>query len=170
MTSAVFRSRPQGVLRVLASLSCAASLLALAPAHAADKSIGSSYPKGTGRGPLMSRAELRQCMAQHERIVAERDEMTKLQEQINKEKDELARSGAELKEQMVWLDRYSPEAVAEFNTQSSARDKLIDAYEARVPAYNRRVEALVAERAAFAKSCENRRFDEKDEMAIKSGK
>jgi hypothetical protein len=170
MTSAAFRSRPLRVLRVLASLSCAASLLALWPAHAADKSIGSSYPKGTGRGPLMSRAELRQCMAQHEKVVAERDEVTKLQEQINKEKDELARSGAELKEQMVWLDRYSPEAVAEFNARSSARDKLIDAYEARVPAYNRRVEALLAERAAFAKSCENRRFDEKDEIAIKAGK
>ena len=129
-----------------------------------------SYPKGKGSGPLLTRDELRQCMALHDRTRAQRDEITRLQQQIAQDKDEIARRGDELKEQTTWLDRYSEPAVAQYNEQAQARDKMIDAYETRVAAHNAQAEALKTDSAAFTKNCGNRRYDEKDELAIQKGK
>jgi len=129
-----------------------------------------SYPKGKGSGPLLTRDELRQCMALHDRTRTQRDEITRLQQQIAQDKDEIMRRGDALKEQMIWLDRYSEPAVAQYSEQALARDKMIDAYEARVAAHNAQADALKNDSAAFAKSCENRRYDEKDEQAIQKGK
>ncbi len=148
----------------LSALLCAITLLAAPASQAAP------YPKGKGSGLLLSRDELRQCMAQHERMRAQRDELARLQQQIDEDKDEIKRSGVDLTEQLVWLDRTSESAVTQYNQQATARDKKIDAYEARVAAFNAQVDALKADGAAFAKNCENRRFDEKDEAAIKKGK
>jgi hypothetical protein len=39
-----------------------------------------------------------------------------------------------------------------------------------VTAFNARVEANNGDREAYAKACENRRFFEEDEIAIKKGK
>jgi hypothetical protein len=147
-----------------AGIALTALVCAVMSAHAG------SYPKGKGSGPLLTRNELRQCMALHERTRTQRDEIDRLEQLIGQDKDDIARRGADLKEQMVWLDRYSEPAVAQYNEQSQARDKMIDAYEARVAAHNAQAEAWKADTAAFAKNCENRRYDEKDEQAIQKGK
>ena len=57
-----------------------------------------------------------------------------------------------------------------YNAQAAGRDAAIDAFESRAEAYNQRAEALKGEQAAFAKACDNRRYDEKDELEIRSGK
>ena len=64
----------------------------------------------------------------------------------------------------------SAEAVAAYNEQTEARDKQIDDYQARVTAFNARVESNKTDRDAYAKGCENRRFFEDDEIAIKKSK
>ena len=78
--------------------------------------------------------------------------------------------GQSLKEQLAALDRSSQEAVDQYNGRAAARDQRIDALEARMAPFNARVEAVAAERAAFGKRCDNRRYDERDEIAIKNGK
>jgi len=60
--------------------------------------------------------------------------------------------------------------VAAYNEQAQARDTQIDDYQARVTTFNARVEARQAERDAFAKNCNNRRYFEEDEIAIKKGR
>ena len=83
---------------------------------------------------------------------------------------EIKRLDAAHKEKFVSLDRTSAEAVDAYNTESQQLDKLIDAYNAGTPAFNAKVDALQAERTSFAKDCDNRNYDEKDELAIKNGK
>ena len=78
--------------------------------------------------------------------------------------------GNALKEQLAALDRTSQEAVDRYNAQAAERDKRIDAFEARMPPFNEKVENLANERAAFSKRCDNRRYDELDEIAIRKGK
>ena len=39
-----------------------------------------------------------------------------------------------------------------------------------MPAFNTEVEALKADRAVHAKTCENKRYDENDEIMIRKGK
>ena len=61
-------------------------------------------------------------------------------------------------------------AVNAYNERAQARDARIDAYEASIERYNTRATALNADHDAFARSCDNRRFLEDDETAIKKGK
>ena len=157
------------VLPSLVALLCTSALLT--PTLAADPAAQRSFGvKSKAGGPLLTRAELRDCMARDERVRAQTDETVKLQALMDQEKAEVTRLGAALKERLDALDRTSADAVNAYNEQALAFDKRVDAYNAGTPAFNAKVDALKSEREAFAKGCENRRFDEKDEIAIRGGK
>ena len=136
----------------------------------AQKVKEGSFGKGKSGGPLLTRNQLRECMSQQQRIAVQADETLALQSQFDRDKAEIQRQGAALKEELAALDRSNAELVDQYNVKAAARDKMIDDFEARAPAYNLRVQQLKTERDAFATACENRRFDEKDEIAIKNGK
>ncbi|KNZ30944.1 MAG: hypothetical protein AD742_19975 [Methylibium sp. NZG] len=164
---------PHPLLSRIALLFASALTLStsMLPAHAADPPRQGSFGvKSKAGGPLLSRAELRECMARDERVRTQAAATVKLQAQLDQEKAEVTRLGATLKAQMEALDRTNAEAVNAYNEQAQAFDKRVDAYNAGTPAFNAKVETLQREREAFAKGCENRRFDEKDEIAIRNGK
>ena len=130
----------------------------------------SSFGKGKPSGPLLTRAQLRECMAQQERMRVMTDEAVVLQTQFNAEKADLAQQGLVLKDELAALDRTNVQAVELYNVKAAARDKAIDTFEAGTDAYNKRVKRLTMEREIFVSGCENRRYDEKDEVAIQQGK
>ena len=146
-----------------------AAALAATPSLAAERKE-KSFGKGKPGGLLLTPAQLRDCLARQDRVHAGSDETAKQQASLAADRAEIDRRGAALKDQLATLDRTSAEAVAAYNEQAQERDRLVDTYEAAVPAFNARVEALKAEQAAFAKACENRRYDEADELAIRKGK
>lgn len=146
-------------------------LLTTGAVHAADK------PKkqgtlGTGKavGAYLTRDQLRACLAQHDRATQVDADLKQEQAALADLKAQIASSGDALKLQLDVVDRASADAVAAYNEQAQARDKEIDDYQARVTAFNARVEARQAEREAYAKNCDNRRYFEEDEIAIKKGK
>ena len=143
-------------------------LLFAAAAQAADKPA--SFGKGKATGPLLSRAQLRECLAQQGRLQTLSADAAKLQAGMAADEAEIKRLDAAHKEKFASLDRTSAEAVVAYNAESQQLDKLIDVYNAGTPAFNAKVDALQAERASFAKDCDNRNYDEKDELAIKNGK
>ena len=145
-----------------------AALVSGAAAVAADKPA--AFGKGKATGPLLTRAQLRECLAQQGRIQSLSAEAQKLQLGMNAEADEITRLAAANKEKLAALDRSNIEAVDTFNKDANRLDQMIDAYNARTPGFNAKVDALQAERDAFAKDCDNRNYDEKDEIAIKNGK
>ena len=136
----------------------------------AQKVKEGSFGKGKAGGPLLTRNQLRDCMSQQQRMAVQGDETLALQSQLERDKAEIQRQGVALKEELAALDRTNAELVDQYNVKAAARDKMIDDFEARAPAYNLRVQQLKTEREAFAVACENRRFDEKDEIAIKNAK
>jgi chromosome segregation ATPase len=143
-----------------------AALAGLLAAHAQAASFGD----GKAKGPLLTRAELRECLAQQQRLRGDAEAMRSERERIEADKAELQRKGDELRDQLAALDRSSPDAVDAYNQRALDRDAAIDALEARMPPFNAKVEALAAAREAFVKRCENRRYDERDEIAIRNGK
>jgi flagellar motility protein MotE (MotC chaperone) len=165
-----FDSSTARLARVLPALLCAMALSVPTPGRSADKPKVGGFGKPKAGSPLLSRAELRDCLARKERIRVQREETTKLQADLARDKEEITRLEKELQQQSSTLDRTSQAAVDSYNEQALARNKLIDAYEAATPAYNAKVEALTADAGAFAKACENRRYDEDDEIAIQRGK
>lgn len=148
---------------------CTGALIASAQAVEPAKQ-GSFGVKSKASGPLLTRAELRDCMARDQKVRALGDEVVKLQAEMDKERTEVTRLGASLKEQLDALDRTNADAVNAYNEQAQAFDKRVDAYNAGTPAFNAKVDSLKNEREVFTKGCENRRFDEKDEIAIRNGK
>jgi hypothetical protein len=163
-------TRPTRLARATSALCCAVAVLAANSVQAADKPKEGAFGKPKPGSLLLSRAELRQCLTQKDRIRAQTEEMQKQQDKLARDKEEIVRLGAELKDKLAALDRSSQEAVDQYNVEAAARDKLIDAYEAATPGFNAKVEALTAQRDAFVKACDNRRYDEKDELAIQRGK
>ena len=177
--SMMFRFR-QVRLAHIPALCCAASLLSAPLAYAADppkeaapskaKAKAPAKPPAKPLVPLLTRDELRACMATKERLRVTREETLKTQDQLTKDKEEVERVGVELRERLVTLDRTNKEAVDKFNVDTNARNDLIDALKAGSTAFNTKVDELTAEREKYSKACENKKFDEDDEKAIKAGK
>jgi hypothetical protein len=163
-------TRSMHPVRAFSALCCAVALFAASTGQAADKPKEGAFGKPKPGSLLLSRAELRECLAQKDRIRVQSEEMQKQQDKLARDKEEIVRLGAELKDKLAAIDRSSQEAVDQYNVEAAARDKLIDAYEAATPGFNAKVDALTAQREAFVKGCDNRRYDEKDELAIQRGK
>ena len=152
------------------SLILCAAALPQAAAAPGDKLRLGMFGSGKAVGPLLTRAELRECFVLQGRIKSGTDTAAADREQLQKEKAELVRQGEELKAQFAALDRTSVEAIEQYRANALARDKAIDAFEARTSEFNGRLTALGEDRAGFTQRCDNRRFDELDEAAIRNGK
>lgn len=159
-------------MRPLAALSLALTIAALGTGASAapEKLRLGVFGSGKGAGPLLTRAELRECLALKERVDTGSEAAARDREQIEKEKAELIRQGNELKAELETLDRTSEEAVEQYRGRAAARDKAIEAFDVRAAEFNDRIGALNADRSNFAKRCDNRRFDQVDEEAIRKGK
>lgn len=160
---------PKPMRRIATSLFLLAAALGSAQA-AADKLRIGVFGSGKGAGALLTKAELRECLAIEARVVGGADAAARDRAQLEKEKAELMRQGEVLKAELETLDRTSAEAVDGYNARAQARDKAIDAFEARSDAFNVRVAAIDADRATFRQRCDNRRFDQADEEALRKGK
>lgn len=146
------------------------ALLAVAgDAGAAEKTRKDAAAKPSGSA-LLTPAQLRECVDQKERLHSQTDDALRDKAAIETDKAEITRSGTSLGEQSATLDKTSAEAVDAYNAQVDARDKLIDSYQARVTAYNLKAEAVKATKEGYEKSCENRRYDERDLNDVKRKK
>ena len=146
-------------------------LLTAGTGHAADKpKKQGAFGTGKAVGAYLTRDQLRACLAQHAQTMRRDAALQQEQAALTNAKAEIARSGDVLKLQLEVVDRTQADAVAAYNEQAKARDQQIDGYQARVTAFNTRVDARQTDRDAFAKNCDNRRYFEEDEIAIKKGK
>lgn len=170
-----FASNPPTAMRTFAHPMLILPLLAalVAPtAFAADKPLKKEGNFGGAKatGAYLTKEQLRSCFAKQDKIKADDEELTKEQAAIAAQKTEIARVGDELKAKLETLDRTSAEAVDGHNNAVQARDKQIDAYQARVTVFNPRAEANRAAHEEFASGCSKRRYLEEDETAIRKGK
>jgi len=148
----------------------ATALLIAVSSHAADKPKEATFGGGKAGGAFLTRNQLRDCMAQQGKVKQQQAEMLTLQDKLNTDKVEIGKTGETLKADLEALDRTSPDAVNAYNERAVARDKKIDEYQQQVDQFNGRVDGVRAEREAFSKACENRRYFEDDEAAIRKGK
>ena len=119
---------------------------------------------------ILTPAQLQECVHQKERLHAQTDDALKDKAAIEADKAEIARLGTSLAEERATVDRTSEAAVDAYNAKFDQRDKLIETYESRVNAYNLKAEAVKATKEGYEKSCENRRYDERDLNDIKRKK
>lgn len=163
-------SRSAVVRRAVASLTLAALAFAggIGVAQAADaaapagkRQFGTGKPQGS-----LDRNALRTCLNEQARIKSLADAYADSGQALEAKKDEVARFEAALKDEVATLDRTQQAAVDAFNAKVQQRDRMIEDYNAAVPAFNQQGEALKAQREAWVQACGNRSYDEIDYYAI----
>jgi hypothetical protein len=162
---------PTAMRHLTRSLLILPLVIVTAAAFAADKPAKKEGGFGDkASGAYLTKEQLRSCIAQRDKVKADDDELLAEQAAIGAQKDQIARVGDTLKSQLETVDRTNAEAIAAYNEAVQGRDKQIDTYQARVTAFNGRVDVNQAAHATFGQACSNRRYFEEDEAAIKKGK
>src|SRR5579864_2120981 len=80
--------------------------------------------------PLLTPAQLRDCVSQKEKLHSQVDDALKDKAGVEADKAEIARTDGELSSEVGTLDRTSAEAVNAFNEKVQARARMAEAYEA----------------------------------------
>jgi hypothetical protein len=158
------------ISRLVLPLVVLAGLTAAFASSAADKAPARAASAPAPRTPILTPAQLKECVTHKERLHAQTDDALKDKAAIEADKAEIARLNASLVEERETIDRTSDVAVDAFNAKLGQRDKLISTYESRVTAYNLKAETVKATREGYEKSCENRRYDERDLNDLKRKK
>ncbi len=152
----------------LAVVAIAASLLVV-DADAATQSARRDPSRADG-DRILTPAQIKACLAKKDSLHLQVDQALGHKAQIEAEKAEITRTGASLADEVATLDRTQVEAVAAYNAKVVRRDEMIDAYEARVTVYNTEAEGVKSTQDDYQKSCENRRYDERDLIDVKRKK
>ena len=129
-------------------------------AHGADKKA--APPPAAPKTPLLTPEQLRDCLAQKDKLTKETDAAVKSKAEVAAQKAAIDSTGKALEEESTTLDRTSEDAVAAFNAKVIDRNGKVDAYRARAEAYNVEVERVLETKDAYEKACANRRFDDRD--------
>jgi hypothetical protein len=145
---------------------------------AASKPAPKSTSKSTPRKPaseappsdLLTRDQLRACMAHDTRLKAQRQDLIDQRAALDKDQADIQGESQALKQALEALDRTSEPAVLAYNARTEANDQRIDAHNARLQPFNAAGAALREEELAYIRNCSGRPFEERDELAIKRGK
>lgn len=129
-----------------------------------------SFGKGTSTLPFLTRDQLRQCLADQERIKTEGAELAQAQARLDQDRADIERLGAELAADKAKVDTSDEAAVNAYNERARQRAKRIEDFKAAAPLFNQRVDKLVVDRQAFATGCADRRYFEDDLDDIKAGR
>jgi chromosome segregation ATPase len=162
-------SKPRSLMQII-TRTLLSTLLAAACASTVFAADPPAKKDAKAAGPMLTKEQLRNCIAQREKVSAEAAELKTEQAAVATQKEQIERSGNELKSKIDSVDRTKAEEVAAYNEAVQARDKQIDAYQSRTSAFNARVDANQAAHSAFTEGCSNKRFLDDDEAAIKKGK
>ena len=127
----------------------------------AKQSTGKSKPK------TMSRDQLRACMDQQDRLVALREKVLQEEAALDKQRMEVARLDAELATKRAALDPADAAAKEALGAEEEKRNKVAEAFNARLPLLREQATAVNTERQSWAERCADKDFDEIDEYAIK---
>ena len=151
-------SRFFGACRVVSIGFLLAASIATAAQGADKKPAAPTAPKTA----LLTPAQLRDCMAQKDKLEKDTDAAVKSKAAVAAQKAEIDSTGKALEEEATTLDRTSEDAVAAFNAKVIERNGKVDVYRAKAEAYNVEAEGVLAAKDAYEKACANRRFDERD--------
>ena len=156
MTSA---SRFRGLCRAAPAALLLTALLAPA-AHGADKKA--APPPAAPKTPLLTQEQLRDCLAQKDKVSKDTDAAVKSKAAVAAQRAEIDSSGKALADEGTTLERTSQDAVTAYNAKVVERNTKVDAYRAKADAYNVEADRVLATKDAYEKACANRRYDDRD--------
>jgi hypothetical protein len=170
------RAFPKAARCTAWALACAclgSTALGQSPAPA-DKAGTSSAQKSLGSGKstarVLTRDELRACLATQDQQRGKREALTRTGAELDKEKADIAAEEAAMQSSLATLDHTSEEAVKAYNQRVQDHGARIDAYNQRNAALSTDATAWQTAQDSWTTNCGDRRYREDDEIAIKRGK
>jgi hypothetical protein len=159
-------------MKLLAALtfSVTTAVLAGGALAATEKLRLGVFGNGKGSGPLLTRAELRECIGMQERVKTGGEAAVRERDLLEQEKAMLMRQREDIQAALDKLDLANAEAVEQHKARAQTHDQSVQDFSARSNAFNARIGALEGDRTGFKQRCEGRRFDQVDEEAIRKGK
>ena len=155
--------------RALRSAAVGIALVALlGPAAGAEKKP--APPAAAPKTAILTPAQLRECVTQKEKLAKDTEAALKAKAAVDSDKAQIDRRAKALEEESTTLDRTSAEAVNAYNAKVGERNALVDAFEAKVAAYNTEAESVLAAKEAYEKACANRRYDDRDLLDLQRKK
>lgn len=154
-----------GLSSIPARAADAAASAPSAPAAGTSLKVG-----GKASGKRLTRDELRACLKQESELKTTGAQLEQAQATLDGERAEIQRLGATLEAERAQVDATSEAAVNAYNEKVKARLALVDAHNARLPAFNAQADQLDALRRSFTSGCADRPYDEADYFAIQRGK
>lgn len=170
---------------ILVALGLAAQAAEPVPSAAAAKkgnvlTLSGSRPTGK----LLTRDQLRQCLASQTALKQQDDEAAKAQAALDVDKAaiasldvELAQQASELQAERAAVDVKNEAQVAAFNAKlaqrterEARRNQLAADYNAKLGPFNAQVKAVNQSRDTWQAGCADRAYDEADYFAIQRGK
>jgi hypothetical protein len=158
------------VLLGAATLWAAAAMAQSSPTMVTPGDGTGSLGSGKATAKLLTRDELRACLATQAKQKKEREALVQREKALDGEKPEIVAEGDAIKAARETLDRTSEDAIKAFN------QRVLD-HDARVNDHNKRNRALITDATAWQAAsdqwktqCGDRRYREDDEIAIKRGK
>ena len=139
-------------------------------AKPAAKQREGSFGGGSASGPMLTKDELRQCLAEQDRLKQETAEVVATQKKLASDRAEIDRESRALDADRPNVDVSKQDAVDAFNARLQAKGKLVADYQAAAPAFNARIDKLDADDKAITKNCRDRRYFEDEYDEIKAGK
>jgi hypothetical protein len=174
------------------SLTASILLVACVAADAADPAPPAAAKKGNvltlngGKptGKLLTRDQLRQCLANQAALKQQDAEAAQAQAVLDADKAAIASADAQLAQQATELqaeratvDVKNDAQVAAFNAKltqraelEGRRNQLVADYNAKLPPFNALVQAVNQSREVWQAGCADRAYDEADFFAIQRGK
>lgn len=145
----------------------------LAPSASAQKRVRlrmRGLPNGARyNGTVLTRDQLRQCVAEQNWIEKSEAEVDRIQSSISSSENAITRLEAEIKIREPQVDRYSEESVNSFNVLIDRHRNLVDAHNAKLPNANIRIEQMNAAIQRFNAKCANHAYYDSDMRAVLSG-
>lgn len=166
---------------------CASTLIAVA-AHATDPAAkrGHVLSIGGGKsgGKLLTRDQLRHCLASQKKLEQQDAELGRAQAALDADKADIARLDTQLAPQTNALQPERANAavgdgaglpdhdtrLAQRAEREAQRNHKVDAYNAKLAPFNAQVQALNQARQIWQTGCADRPYDEADWLAIQRGK
>ena len=102
---------------------------------------------------VLSREELRTCMARDEALAARRDRLSEEQAGNDREAADITRAGQALAEELRALDSRDVAAVAAYNARSAEHNRRVEDHNRRVAAMNARAAAINGDSASLDSMC-----------------
>lgn len=122
------------------------------------------------KGPVLTREQLRECVAEQNFINVSEAELERLQASIAQSEASINGLEAQINMQEPLVDRYSQESINSFNALIDRHKRLVAAHNAKLPDTNNRVQQINTFVQKFNEKCADRVYYESDMQAILAGK